>query len=187
MRITGGIARSIQLKTLDTPQLRPATDQMRQAIFNSLAARIPGCHFLDLFAGSGAYGLEAVSRGAAGGLFVEKDRKLIPLITDNLARVAKSTGVDAKSFLIRCDDALKYPYTSHFADIIFCDPPYALISQFQAKIFDIAQDALKPEGLLLFEHPAKTQLSAPMGLSFIKNLGGKSPQSPNVAVFKKLS
>ena len=92
MRITGGLARSIQLKTLDLPELRPATDQIRQALFNSIEATVgplEGLRFLDLFAGSGAYGLEAFSRGAAGGMFVERHPKLKVVLEQNLAAVAK--------------------------------------------------------------------------------------------------
>lgn len=185
MRITGGIARSIQLRTLDLPELRPATDQIRQAIFNSLAARIPGCHFLDLFAGCGAYGLEAVSRGASAGTFIERHPKLIPIIRDNLERVCKSTGVDAQSFHARADDALKYSAAENAFDIIFCDPPYAMISEAAEKIFALASYSLKPGGVLLFEHPAKTTLTPPADLTFLKNLGGKGPHSPNIAVFSR--
>ena len=68
MRISGGAARGIQLAVPKGDAVRPATDGMRQGVFSSLAGLIPGAQFLDLFAGSGAYGLEALSRGAAGGV-----------------------------------------------------------------------------------------------------------------------
>ena len=67
MRITGGSARGIPLSLPKGDAVRPATDALRQAVFSSLAARVPGTRFLDLFAGSGAYGLEALSRGAKYG------------------------------------------------------------------------------------------------------------------------
>jgi len=70
--------------------VRPATDGLRQAVFSSIAARVPGAQFLDLFAGSGAYGLEALSRGAAGGIFVEKNAKAAGCLRHNLAAVCKS-------------------------------------------------------------------------------------------------
>ena len=75
MRISGGAARGITLVTPKGDATRPATDGMRQAVFSSIASRVPGAWFWDFFAGSGAYGLEAVSRGAAGGIFVEKNAK----------------------------------------------------------------------------------------------------------------
>ncbi|KXU38198.1 hypothetical protein AXK11_00960 [Cephaloticoccus primus] len=70
--------------------MRPATDALRQALFSSLAARVSGARFLDLFAGSGAYGLEALSRGAAGGLWVEKNKAALACLERNLAAVLKS-------------------------------------------------------------------------------------------------
>ena len=70
--------------------VRPATDGLRQAIFSSLGERVVGARFLDLFAGSGAYGLEALSRGAGGGTFVEKNAKAVACLRQNLASVCKS-------------------------------------------------------------------------------------------------
>src|SRR5436190_17400994 len=90
MRITGGQARGIPLTLPKGDAVRPATDAMRQAVFSSLAARVAGARFLDLFAGSGAYGLEALSRGAAGGTFVEKDARTAEFIHRNIAAVCKS-------------------------------------------------------------------------------------------------
>src|SRR5258708_32993696 len=75
MRISGGIARGITLATPKGDATRPATDGMRQAVFSSLGASVVGARFLDLFAGSGAYGLEALSPGAASGVFVEQSPK----------------------------------------------------------------------------------------------------------------
>ena len=70
MRICGGAARGITLRVPKGDLVRPATDGMRQSLFSSLGARVPDARVLDLFAGSGAYGLEAVSRGARAGMFV---------------------------------------------------------------------------------------------------------------------
>src|SRR5512141_2656208 len=92
MRITGGHARGIPLVLPKGDAVRPATDALRQAVFSSLAARVPGARFLDLFAGSGAYGLEAFSRGAAGGVFVEHNARTVAFIRQNIAAVAKSLG-----------------------------------------------------------------------------------------------
>jgi len=75
--------------------VRPATDALRQALFSSIGARVEGARFLDLFAGSGAYGLEALSRGAMGGLFVERDRRAVTCLEKNLAAVCKSLGQSA--------------------------------------------------------------------------------------------
>ena len=83
MRVTGGLARGIPLRVPAKGGVRPATDYIREAVFNSLAAFVPGTHVLDLFAGTGAYGLEALSRGAASatstGMVVVMPCKLAPM------------------------------------------------------------------------------------------------------------
>ena len=86
MRITGGEARGIPLVLPRGDAVRPATDAMRQAVFSSLGARVPGARFLDLFAGSGACRLEALSRGASGGTFVEKNPQAVACLRRNLAK-----------------------------------------------------------------------------------------------------
>src|SRR5580658_3909094 len=75
VRISGGLARGIELAVPRGGAVRPATDGMRQAVFSSLGSRVEGARFVDLFAGSGAYGLEALSRGASGGTFVERSAR----------------------------------------------------------------------------------------------------------------
>jgi 16S rRNA (guanine966-N2)-methyltransferase len=92
VRISGGRARGIPLVVPRGDAVRPATDGLRQAVFSSLAARVAGAHFWDLFAGSGAYGLEALSRGAVSGLFVEQDRRAAECLRKNLAAVTRSLG-----------------------------------------------------------------------------------------------
>src|SRR5688572_25253543 len=92
MRISGGKARGIPLVVPKGDAVRPATDGMRQAVFSSLGERVVGARFLDLFAGSGAYGLEALSRGAAGGVFVEQNPKAAACVRRNIAAVCKSLG-----------------------------------------------------------------------------------------------
>src|ERR1700685_1093985 len=77
MRISGGQARGIELAAPRGNAVRPATDGMRQAVFSSLGSRVEGARFVDLFAGSGAYGLEAFSRGASGGTVVERSAKAL--------------------------------------------------------------------------------------------------------------
>lgn len=90
MRISGGQARGITLLVPKGESVRPATDGMRQAVFSSLANRLAEARFLDLFAGSGAYGLEAFSRGAAGGVFVERNAKTVACLRQNIAAVGRS-------------------------------------------------------------------------------------------------
>jgi 16S rRNA (guanine966-N2)-methyltransferase len=186
MRITGGKARSIILKTLDLPELRPATDQMRQAVFNSLAAHIPECTFIDLFAGCGAVGLEAVSRGAKSGIFVERHPKLAAVIKGNIAAVCKSAEVEPFAFHVHQGDVFAFIPEESSCDIVFCDPPYAMIQGNEDKLFFLGLKALKTGGFFLWEHPAEVPLLATTGYEFIKRLGGKGPRTPNVAVFRKI-
>ncbi|HTB63133.1 MAG TPA: RsmD family RNA methyltransferase, partial [Opitutales bacterium] len=99
MRITGGRARGIVLKIPQRGELRPATDYLRQAVFSSLGPRVVGARVLDLFAGTGAYGLEALSRGAAHVTWVDANGSAITAIRANLAAVAKSMGHNAPDTL----------------------------------------------------------------------------------------
>ena len=90
MRISGGIAKGIALKITRTPSLRPATEANRERLFSSLGDSIKGARVLDLFAGSGAYGLEALSRGSDYAHFVEKNRKIFYDLISNTEKVRKS-------------------------------------------------------------------------------------------------
>src|ERR1035438_5299822 len=90
VRISGGGARGIELAVPKGDAVRPPTDGMRQAVFSSIAARIAGARFVDLFAGSGAYGLEAFSRGASGGTFVESSSRASACLRRNIAAVCRS-------------------------------------------------------------------------------------------------
>ena len=90
MRITGGRARGIKLKVPNKKITRPATDRMREAVFSSLGASVQNSQVLDLFAGTGSYGLEALSRGAAGVCFVENNRAAIKCLEINTAAVTRS-------------------------------------------------------------------------------------------------
>jgi 16S rRNA (guanine(966)-N(2))-methyltransferase RsmD len=85
LRVIGGVAKGRRLKTRKTMDLRPATDFIKEALFDMLALRVGDALFLDLFAGSGSIGIEALSRGARQALFVEKDPLTADLIRDNLA------------------------------------------------------------------------------------------------------
>src|SRR4051812_34352351 len=137
MRITGGLARGIPLAVPKGDAVRPATDGMRQAVFSSLAGRIPGARFLDLFAGSGGYGLEALSRGASGGVFVEKSAKAVACLRENIAAVSKSLGEAPDRVVLLQSDALAVPLGpgAEVPDLVFIDPPYEIIAQIAPELF----------------------------------------------------
>lgn len=121
MRIIAGRARRLPLKTPPGVETRPTSDRIKETLFNMLMPDIPGCVFLDLFAGSGQIGIEAVSRGAQKAYFVENGREAFACITDNV-RFAKMT---EETVLLKKDvyTAL-YGIHEKEADIIFADPPY---------------------------------------------------------------
>jgi len=187
MRISGGIARGVPLVVPGGDLVRPATDGMRQAVFSSLGARTVGAIFWDLFAGSGAYGLEALSRGAAAGAFVERSTKAMVCIKRNLAAISRSIGRDLAAVRTFEIDALSWamPEGAEAADLIFIDPPYELIPQVAPVLFPRLARALahKPDALVLFEMPGDREL-APEGWSCIKRLG-KGAHQPTVAVFRR--
>ena len=93
MRISGGKARGIPLRACKAPELRPATEANRERLFSSLGKAVINARILDLFAGTGSYGLEALSRGASRVHFVEKNRKVASALNQNLISVCKSAGL----------------------------------------------------------------------------------------------
>ena len=87
MRVIAGKARRIQLKSMEGMNTRPTTDRIKETLFNMLSQDIYGCHFLDLFSGSGAIGIEALSRGASQAVFVEKNDNAALLLKNSMARL----------------------------------------------------------------------------------------------------
>jgi len=178
MRISGGIARGIPLLVPKGEIVRPATDRLRQAVFSSLAARIAGARFLDLFAGSGAYGLEALSRGASGGVFVERNPKAVDCLRRNLSAVCKSLKRDERADIaVIPADATKAPAVGAAPDLVFIDPPYELIESAAPPLFARLTNLLaaQPEALVVFEMPGECEL-APPGWRTVKRLGNGARQ-----------
>ena len=122
MRVIAGKARRIQLKTIEGLETRPTTDRIKETLFNMIAHGLRDTSFLDLFAGSGQIGLEAVSRGSAYCVFVDNNRKACEVIKDNmnftkLADQCMLMNTDAMSALRRLEGKYRF-------DLIFMDPPY---------------------------------------------------------------
>lgn len=119
LRIIGGVWRSRRLQFPDVEGLRPSTDRVRETLFNWLQPLIEGSRCLDLFAGSGALGLEALSRGAARVEFVDRHPKVISTLRSNLKLLGSEAGIVVKA------DALNYLQADpHPFDIVFLDPPF---------------------------------------------------------------
>lgn len=137
VRIVGGLLRGSRLAVADRDGLRPTPDRVRETLFNWLAPVIAGARCLDLFAGTGALGIEALSRGAASCIFIERDRTLAQDLRDNLARLqvqgARVGEGDALGWLAQ-------PATP--VDIVFLDPPFA------AGLWESTAQALEQGGWL---------------------------------------
>ncbi|MGH7959185.1 MAG: RsmD family RNA methyltransferase [Opitutaceae bacterium] len=187
MRISGGAARGIPLVVPKGDAVRPATDGMRQAVFSSLGERVAGARFLDLFAGSGAYGLEALSRGAATGVFVEQNVRAASCVRRNIAAVCKSLGRDSDDLLIVQGDARSVPLggAGQIPDLVFIDPPYEVIPELAPGLLARLAVTLasKPEAIVVFELPGGCDLN-PEGWILLKRLG-KGARQPTVAFFRQ--
>jgi 16S rRNA (guanine966-N2)-methyltransferase len=151
MRVVAGSAGGIQL-AVPKHGVRPTMDRVKAAIFSSLAERVFGAHVLDLFAGTGALGIEALSRGAASAVFVEQDRQSIRALEKNLGKTKLEGRVRQQEvfrFLQQADARQKF-------DLIFADPPYdrtEASESFTEKLLSHQQlgGLLKPGGILVLE------------------------------------
>lgn len=159
MRVIAGTARHLPLKTIETMDTRPTTDRVKETLFNMLNPYLPGCRFLDLFAGSGAIGIEALSRGASQAVFVEQSEKALTCIRDNLAftRLAASGEVmpgDVLTVIRRLDRQEVPPF-----DIIFLDPPYR--QEWERRVLQLLSETslLHEDTLILVEAALETDFS----------------------------
>lgn len=185
MRITGGQARGIRLQSPPGKQTRPASDAIREALFSSLGALIPGIRVLDLFAGTGSYGLEALSRGAAHVEWVESDARCIACIKENLKRVVNSCErEDCESRILRADVLKWAPNESGSWDIAIADPPYDAIPLVEGSLFALMDRALTADGLVVLEKPAGLEIS-PSDWQEVKRLGKKRGSGPSLSLWKR--
>lgn len=159
-RITGGKHKGLRLAVVRKSGLRPTTERLRGAVFSMLGAdAVEGRRVLDLFAGTGALGMEALSRGAASADFVEVDFHLARAIRESLAQ-AKMAGQGRvlRMKVERALDSLSEGY-----DLVFVDPPYGL-ADWDGLMSRIAGSGLtNAEGLLVVEHPSRIALAARYG------------------------
>ena len=165
MRIIAGTLKGRRLDAPDWPGLRPTSDRLRETLFNVLAPRIDGARFLDAYAGTGAVGIEALSRGASHVTFVEQDRRAQELIKANLARC----GVENRYAIIRAGFSGAAARLDDDFDVLFLDPPYGAAEL--AEALETAAPLVTGSGLLIVEHarrdPAPAQVS---GLELTRDL-----------------
>ena len=157
VRIIGGSLRRSRLDVPDAPGLRPTPDRVRETLFNWLAPIIEGARCLDLFAGTGALGIEALSRGAGWADFIERDPRLAQALRQNLLRLRQSDAA------VRCADALHTlgeappdPY-----DIVFVDPPFTETLWQPAVIALEGSHWLRANGWVYLEMPVSAEITVP--------------------------
>lgn len=147
MRVITGLARGRVLKTLEGEDVRPTTDRVKEAIFSIIQFEIEGREVLDLFAGSGQLGIEALSRGAAYATFTDLSKDAVSVIKSNLL----ATGLHKNSAVLQ-SDALTFLRNSRKKfDIIFMDPPYS--NGLLQKALPLAAEVVNDGGVIICEHP----------------------------------
>jgi len=164
MRVIAGTFRSRQLKSLKGLALRPTSDRLRETLFNVLGAAVGGSRFLDLFAGTGAIGIEAVSRGAASVVLVENHAPAVRLIRENIASLEISSHTRVISGDVSASLAALAREKAPPFDFVFLDPPYALERQYELVLGVLAESALiAEESIVVAEHRKSVTLAAVFG------------------------
>ncbi len=157
MRVIAGKARRLQLKAPKGANTRPTTDRIKETLFNMIQDELYGVHFLDLFSGSGAIGIEALSRGAAKACFVEQNKEAAGIIRENLqfthlalqAEVMNCTAISAISML----------QGKERFHVVFMDPPYGKGLEKEVLRFPAFYDILEEKALIIVEADLDTHLS----------------------------
>ena len=165
MRVIAGSAKSIPLKTLEGLATRPTQDRIKETLFNILQSDIPGCRFLDLFAGSGGIGIEAASRGASQVIFLEQNPKATDIIQYNL----RNTHLEDCSALYQGDVFLLLPGLASrekVFDIIFMDPPYG--RAYEKQVLSLLKDSSLADAytLIVVEASLDTQMDYLSGMGY---------------------
>lgn len=143
MRVIAGEYRGRKLVGPDTDDTRPIMDRAKESIFNSIAFEIPDARVVDLFAGAGSFGIEAMSRGARSVVFVESGRKALASLEANLT----SLGIDA---VVRHSDVRTWePASDGPYDVVFCDPPWPMSAEVVAEVLERVAPEIVEDGLVV--------------------------------------
>ena len=182
MRVTSGTARGYKLKVPSNGRVKPAQSIVRQAIFNMLGENIIGARILDLFAGSGSLGIEALSRGASWCDFVDKDKKCTQIIKQNLLHThleekSKVYTLASKRFVDKVTRVKPLPSY----DFAFLSPPYA--QGVDRELLKKLPQVLKNRGVVVFEHSKKTPL--PKEIEGLKLLDQRAYGAATVSFLQK--
>lgn len=149
MRVIAGEFRSRRLKSIPGLATRPTPDRLRQTLFDILGPRVEGAVFLDAYAGTGAVGIEALSRGAARAVFIEKSKNAAQVIRENLA----SLGIENRALLVV--SAALSALAIHKADIVFLDPPYDREAEYTTALKLLGESATQ---FAIAQHPVRLAL-----------------------------
>jgi 16S rRNA (guanine(966)-N(2))-methyltransferase RsmD len=158
MRVIAGKYRSRALRSLKGQRLRPTSDRLRETLFNILGQAVGGASFVDLYAGTGAVGIEALSRGAHHVIFAEQHAPAIALIRRNLASL--EIGAEAEILGMDVGRAIERLGSRHVhAQFIFLDPPYAADIEYESTLEALGESPLvAPDGRVIVEHLRKREL-----------------------------
>lgn len=179
MRVIAGSAKSIKLKTIDGLDTRPTTDRIKETLFNMIQNDVLDCKFLDLFSGSGAIGIEALSRGASFATFVDNNKEAVKCIKHNLdftnlankAQVIESSVLNAISLLSN---------KGNLYDVLFIDPPYNNEYEKEVLIRLKDSDIIDEYSLIIIEASKETDFS------YIKEIGYKTIKEKNYKTNKHI-
>ena len=149
MRIITGRARGIKLNTLEGENTRPTSERAKEAVFSMIQFDIEGREVLDLFAGSGQMGLEAVSRGAASTTFIDKSKDAAKIISQNMEKTKLSES--CRLFNSDVNDFIRVTRGRKKYDVVFIDPPYALRAVVPTLKALLEADMLKPTSIVVCE------------------------------------
>jgi 16S rRNA (guanine966-N2)-methyltransferase len=165
------IAGTLRRRTLDAPAgmtTRPTSDRLRETVFNVLAPRIEGARFLDLYAGSGAVGIEAVSRGAQNVIMVERAAPALKILRGNLEKLGLRSGVRVEAVSVTAFLKKLRPESTAFVfDIVFLDPPYDAQDEYALALGLLGGDAsrlLASNAVVIAEHRRKEKLEDRYGM-----------------------
>lgn len=170
MRVIAGSAKRLLLKTVEGMDTRPTTDRIKETLFNMIQNDLYGCTFLDLFAGSGAIGIEALSRGAKEAVFIDNGNRQIACIRENL----KTTRLEGKATVLACDvenGLSRLKASGKRFDFVFMDPPYN--HEWENKVLDALKDSplIDEETVLIVEASLETDFSwaSPLGYQMVRS------------------
>ncbi|HEV2322387.1 MAG TPA: 16S rRNA (guanine(966)-N(2))-methyltransferase RsmD [Terracidiphilus sp.] len=166
MRVIAGRFRSRRLAAPAGEATRPTSDRLRETLFNVLAARIEGSAWLDLYAGSGAVGIEALSRGAARVTFVERAPAALTILRGNVANLGLGAGVRIHAGAVSAFLRRGYAGSPPAFDLIFLDPPYEAAEEYAATLGllgGVASGLVAGSGLVIAEHRRKVRLEPAYG------------------------